>query len=211
MTRPVSVMKSFRNAVHAAPDARPRQPEPRRHVAGRRCPRAPGSTIRSARTGSSARRTRRSTRMKEIRKGMPEAKINDIGVAVVGGAIRTYLLAKDELPDESLLAMMPISIRPTMTQKSDTTGLRRDSVGGDRRQPVHARADHDGDRRGRPVRTAAPHRGVDIAREGVGRLSGPFVDGDVGGGARRLGRARSSAPRCGRSAAAGGPWRCTRW
>ncbi len=59
--------------------------------------------------------------LKGIRKGMPEAKINDIGVAVIGGAMRTYLLDKDELPTESLLAMMPISIRPTMTQKADAS------------------------------------------------------------------------------------------
>lgn len=42
---------------------------------------------------------------------MPEAKINDIGLAIVGGAIRSYLLEKDELPDEALNAMMPISVR----------------------------------------------------------------------------------------------------
>lgn len=59
--------------------------------------------------------------MKEIRKGMPEAKINDIGLAVVGGAMRAYLLDKDELPEDSLVAMMPISIRPTKT-RSTTVG-----------------------------------------------------------------------------------------
>ena len=60
--------------------------------------------------------------LKEIRKGMPEAKINDIGLAVVGGAIRAYLLDKDELPDESLIAMMPISIRPTITRIATAIG-----------------------------------------------------------------------------------------
>jgi WS/DGAT/MGAT family acyltransferase len=55
--------------------------------------------------------------LKQIRKAMPEAKINDIGLAIVGGAIRKYLLAKDELPDEAMVAMMPISVRPTVTQK----------------------------------------------------------------------------------------------
>jgi WS/DGAT/MGAT family acyltransferase len=49
--------------------------------------------------------------LKEIRTAMPEAKINDIGLAVVGGAIRSYLLEKDELPDEAMMAMMPISVR----------------------------------------------------------------------------------------------------
>ena len=60
--------------------------------------------------------------MKQIRTGLPEAKINDIGLAIVGGAIRAYLLDKDELPDDSMIAMMPISIRPTLTQKAAAIG-----------------------------------------------------------------------------------------
>lgn len=55
--------------------------------------------------------------LKQIRKAVPGAKINDVGLAIVGGAIRGYLLDKDELPDEALVAMMPISIRPTITQR----------------------------------------------------------------------------------------------
>jgi WS/DGAT/MGAT family acyltransferase len=56
--------------------------------------------------------------LKEIRPAMPEAKINDIGLAIVGGAIRRYLLDKGELPAEAMVAMMPISIRPTTTRAS---------------------------------------------------------------------------------------------
>ena len=56
--------------------------------------------------------------LKQIRTALPEAKINDIGLAIVGGAIRAYLLDKDELPDEPMIAMMPISIRPTITQRA---------------------------------------------------------------------------------------------
>jgi diacylglycerol O-acyltransferase / wax synthase len=56
--------------------------------------------------------------LKEIRTALPEAKVNDIGLAIVGGAIRRYLLDKGELPDEAMLAMMPISIRPTNTRAS---------------------------------------------------------------------------------------------
>ncbi len=51
--------------------------------------------------------------MKRIRAGVPEAKVNDIALAIVGGGLRTYLLDKDELPRESLVALMPISVRPT--------------------------------------------------------------------------------------------------
>ena len=60
--------------------------------------------------------------LKEIRKARPEVKINDIGLAVVGGALRAYLLDKDELPGEPMIAMMPISIRPTLTQKEKAAG-----------------------------------------------------------------------------------------
>jgi WS/DGAT/MGAT family acyltransferase len=47
-----------------------------------------------------------------------DVKINDIALAIVGGALRNYLLDKDELPAESLIALMPISVRPTQTQRS---------------------------------------------------------------------------------------------
>ena len=60
--------------------------------------------------------------LKEIRTAVPEAKINDVGVAVIGGAMRAYLLEKGELPDESLVAMMPISIRPTTTREGGSSG-----------------------------------------------------------------------------------------
>src|SRR5690625_1130931 len=58
--------------------------------------------------------------LKEIRAALPEATINDIGVAIVGGALRRYLLDKGELPDEAMVAMMPISVRPTATRASGT-------------------------------------------------------------------------------------------
>ena len=71
--------------------------------------------------------------LKEIRTALPEATINDVGVAVVGGAIRRYLLDKGELPDEAMVAMMPISIRPTTTRASgavsSSTSRSRGSIG----------------------------------------------------------------------------------
>jgi WS/DGAT/MGAT family acyltransferase len=39
------------------------------------------------------------------------ATVNDIVVALCAGALRTWLAAKDELPPERLLAMVPISVR----------------------------------------------------------------------------------------------------
>jgi len=49
--------------------------------------------------------------IKEIRARLPGATVNDVVVAVVGGAMRKYLKAKSELPSESLVCMAPISVR----------------------------------------------------------------------------------------------------
>lgn len=56
--------------------------------------------------------------IKALRAKTDGAKVNDIGLALVGGALRRYLESKNELPDESLVALMPISIRPTQIQKA---------------------------------------------------------------------------------------------
>jgi WS/DGAT/MGAT family acyltransferase len=49
--------------------------------------------------------------VKAIRALAPGSKVNDVFLAIVGGAMRKYLLAKDDLPDKSLTAMAPISVR----------------------------------------------------------------------------------------------------
>jgi diacylglycerol O-acyltransferase / wax synthase len=38
-------------------------------------------------------------------------KVNDVIVAVCAGAVREFLLERDELPDEPLVAMVPVSVR----------------------------------------------------------------------------------------------------
>jgi WS/DGAT/MGAT family acyltransferase len=43
------------------------------------------------------------------------ATINDVFVAICAGAIRRYLKELDELPEESLIAALPVSIRPAGT------------------------------------------------------------------------------------------------
>jgi WS/DGAT/MGAT family acyltransferase len=48
---------------------------------------------------------------KEMRQRFPGATVNDVVVAVVGGAMRQYLKGKSELPSESMVAMTPISVR----------------------------------------------------------------------------------------------------
>ena len=63
----------------------------------------------------------RSFSLDEIRavKGRIEgATVNDVIVSVCGGALRRYLESKGELPEESLVAMAPVSARPEDMRKA---------------------------------------------------------------------------------------------
>lgn len=55
---------------------------------------------------------------KAIRSVFKEAKINDLILAVCSGALRKYLIAKNALPLDSLVAMAPINARPAAGDKS---------------------------------------------------------------------------------------------
>ncbi len=56
--------------------------------------------------------------IKAIRALDPGCKVNDVFLAIIGGALRKYLLAKQDLPDKTLTAMAPISVR-SGTEKGD--------------------------------------------------------------------------------------------
>ena len=49
--------------------------------------------------------------VKAIRQLVPGATVNDVVLAIIGGALRQYLNAKGGLPDKSLNVGMPVSIR----------------------------------------------------------------------------------------------------
>ena len=49
--------------------------------------------------------------IKAIRTAVAGAKVNDVFLTVIGGAMRKYLLAHNDLPDKTLTAMAPISVR----------------------------------------------------------------------------------------------------
>ncbi|QLL09883.1 WS/DGAT/MGAT family O-acyltransferase [Mycobacterium vicinigordonae] len=56
--------------------------------------------------------------VKRIKASVPGATVNDVALAYVGGALRQYLAGHGELPDESLVAACPISLRDA----GDTSG-----------------------------------------------------------------------------------------
>lgn len=49
--------------------------------------------------------------LRAIKSRVEGATINDVVLTLVGGALRRYLQAHDELPDSSLIAMAPINVR----------------------------------------------------------------------------------------------------
>src|SRR5690606_27889022 len=56
-----------------------------------------------------------------MRKAVPGATVNDVILALSSGALRHYLQSKNELPDQSLIAMAPINTRDA-SEKNATGG-----------------------------------------------------------------------------------------
>src|ERR1700712_4117962 len=50
-------------------------------------------------------------KIKEVKNAVEGATVNDVVIAVSGGALRRYLEERDELPDASLIASVPVSVR----------------------------------------------------------------------------------------------------
>ena len=55
---------------------------------------------------------------KRIKASVPGSTVNDVALAYVGGALREYLDGHGELPDESLVAACPISLRDAGDESS---------------------------------------------------------------------------------------------
>jgi diacylglycerol O-acyltransferase / wax synthase len=63
--------------------------------------------------------------VRHMRSGVDGATVNDVALTVVAGAMRLYLTAKGELPEQSLIAMVPLSTR---TPEEAGTGGNRVSM-----------------------------------------------------------------------------------
>jgi diacylglycerol O-acyltransferase len=75
---------------------------------------------------------------KRIKASVPGATINDVALAYVGGALRAYLDGHGELPDESLVAACPISLRDSddKSGKGNMVFGRLQSLGTDIGDPI---------------------------------------------------------------------------
>ena len=60
--------------------------------------------------------------LKSVRSLVPEATINDAVLAICGGALRCYLEHHDELPEESLVAWVPINARVASNADTNSPG-----------------------------------------------------------------------------------------
>ena len=56
--------------------------------------------------------------VKEIKAAVPGATVNDVVLALSGGALRRYLQDRGELPEASLLASVPVSVRQDAPTKN---------------------------------------------------------------------------------------------
>jgi WS/DGAT/MGAT family acyltransferase len=60
--------------------------------------------------------------VQSIRGAVPGCTVNDVLLATCGGGLRAWLQAREELPEDSVVAMVPVNLRPSAA--ADTRGNR---------------------------------------------------------------------------------------
>ena len=76
------------------------------------------------------------SRIKRVRTKLPGITLNDIFLAVSGGAVRKYLQSKGELPERSLTAFMPMSLRSDGAAGGNAIGAAMVKVCSDIADPI---------------------------------------------------------------------------
>ena len=76
------------------------------------------------------------SRIKRVRDKVEGATLNDIFLTVAGGAVRKYLQAKHELPEQSLMALMPMSLRSDASAGGNAIGTAMINVCSDFEDPL---------------------------------------------------------------------------
>jgi diacylglycerol O-acyltransferase len=102
---------------------------------------------------------------KVIRQQVGDVTINDMFLCIVGGALRSYLQSKRELPEESMAAMVPLTLRGADKggDRGNQVGFTVMSVGTDVADPVERlRAIRDGARTSKALTDAI---GKEFARD----------------------------------------------
>lgn len=74
--------------------------------------------------------------IKKLRGKLDGITVNDVFLAVASGAMRNYLLSKNELPAEPLVAMMPISLRSEGSAGGNNVGAARTNLHTDIEDPL---------------------------------------------------------------------------
>jgi WS/DGAT/MGAT family acyltransferase len=74
--------------------------------------------------------------IKRLRGKLDGITVNDVFLAVASGAMRNYLLSKNELPAEPLFAMMPISLRSEASDGGNNVGVARTNLHTDLEDPL---------------------------------------------------------------------------
>ncbi len=57
--------------------------------------------------------------IKRIRQAVPGATVNDVVLTICGGGLRAYLKSKNELDDDSLIAMAPVNLRTSQDSTAE--------------------------------------------------------------------------------------------
>jgi WS/DGAT/MGAT family acyltransferase len=120
-----------------------------------------------------------------------EATVNDVVLAIVGGALRDYLAAREALPDKPLLAAMPVSLRPHGDRQMNTQAtMAQASLGTDIADPLERlRAVHAAAGAAKAMsRGLRPAFGLELPSLGLPWLIGAAAALWAGGLAERLPR-----------------------